>query len=402
MDGDYETQMRDYDDRSEVEEEEPDRHSAQGNANAYNRKDEEDDDGGDGYASGRLTEKRKSSVSSPLTETSSWKDSSPPAASAPAPQAPVATSSTPHAPSTAVGGRARKMSMKAKQLAGIQTAPPPTTSTSKKSTTKGKQKAQAVSTGSNKRKRAQEDESEEEDEYDDQEDEEVNVDEGDEEEEARFSDEYDGYEEDERPARAKKGRGGAGAGSRGSKAREREKEKDIVPILKRAKFEGNPAAVNLTTAATKRSRTKKLAGEDLTVDIMDDSGTPEPSSIGSPAAAAATEGAKIDTPAISTPAAKKRKLPTIKKLKGTASLGGAGVSGSGPGTGPSTPSSGVGNKPLLPPSAVTSIGAGKPGAADVRARTTAGTDLDLSNPSLYAELFKNVSSLKSLILLAGC
>lgn len=385
-DGDYESRMRDYDDQSEVEGGEDSRYLVQGNANVYHEEEEEED--GDGYAGGRLSRKRTDSVSSPLT-VMSWKDSSPPPMTA---QAPVTTPSASHAPS-ATGGRARKMSLKAKQMAGIRTPIPPTTTT-KRSSSKGKQKTRPPSTSSNKRKLRKEDESEEEEEYNDDDDEDVDEDEDEDEEdeEARFSDDNGDYEEDEPPARGKKGRGGGG-GERGSKARGKEKEKDMTPIPKKAKFEGNSAAAGSTATATKRSRVKKTVGEDSVVDIMEDSGTPEPSSIGSPATTAATDGAKADIPTNSAPVAKKRKLPTIKKLKSTTSLGG-GAGGSGTVTGPSTPSSGVGNKPppLPPAGAVAGSGASKSGIADARMRTIAATDLDLSNPSLYAELFKNVSS----------
>ncbi|KAF5358134.1 hypothetical protein D9756_001574 [Leucocoprinus leucothites] len=382
---DYEAQMRDYD-GARREEEVPEDNAG------YTGRDEaaymEDDDGADGYAGGRLSKKRRASVSSPLTG-SSWRDSSPPAASAPAQTSTAIPSSSGHAQPSA-RGRVRRPSMKARQMTS--------TATTKKSTTKGKHKAQSAS--SSKRKRKQGEESEDEEEYNDYEDEEVNVDED--EEEARLSDNYDDYEEEERPTRGKKGRGGGGKGSK-----TREKEKDMAPILKKAKLEGNPGAVSstatttTTATSTKRPRAKKATGEDTIVDIMDETGTPDPSSIGSPAATNATDGGKDDTPASSAPPAKKRKLPTIKKLKSTASLGGVGGSSGGTGTGPSTPSSGMatGSKPPglppPPPGGVAGNGVNILGIAEgskPRPKTNATSDLDLSNPSLYAELFKNPGS----------
>lgn len=320
----------------------------------------------DRYETARsLGKKRRTSLSSPL---SSRMDSSPP------PTAAVASSS--------LGGRSRKISLKAKYLTSTSTLAAKTKSAS---SAKGKQKANASAAGSNKRKRQDEDENEEE--YQNFEDEEVEIE--DEEEEARFSDDYEDYE-DERPPRGKKGRGGKGGRAR---EREKDKDKDMLPILKKAKFEGNAAVVG-STIASKRTRTKKLTGEDSVVDIVDETPTPEPSSTGSPAATNPTmETGKDDNVPSAAPPQKKRKLPTIKKLKSSASQGG--------GTGPSTPSSvmATGNKqPVLPPpppGGVAGNGVNKLGIADssksMRPKTNTTIDLDLSNPSLYAELFKNVS-----------
>jgi hypothetical protein len=268
--------------------------------------------------------------------------------------------------------------------------PAPTT---KRSTAKGKQKA-LISTSSSKRKRKEE-ESDEEEEYHSYEDE--DLEEGDEDDETRLSEESDDCEE---PAKGKKRRGSSGG--RGT-AREiqREKDKDMVPILKKAKFEGNLTTPSPTS--TRRPRAKKQTGEDAVVDIIDDAETPEPSSLTSPTTIAGADGSKGDTStANSAPPGKKRKLPMIKKLKNTASLSGA-VSATvgGTGTGPSTPSSGLaqgGKSATLPQPSSSGITGGAvsklgiiPAGGSTRPKANATSDLDLSNPSLYAELFKNVS-----------
>lgn len=334
-------------------------------------KDDEEDSHGE--YEGRHGKKRRS----PVSFSPSGTHSSPP------PSTGVAGSSSDHAPPA---GKARKMSMKAKYIASQASTSTPTSVSKKASSSKGKQKASH--SGMNKRKRRQE-EDEEEEEYQDFE--ELDVEE--EEEEARFSDDYEEDEEDERPSRGKKGRGGGGRGGGGKvKEREREKEKDMAPILKKAKFEGNSTTLG-SAAGTKRPRTKKPVGEDSLVDIVGDSGTPEPSSIGSPTANLTNEGTKDDNVSSSAPPLKKRKLPTIKKLKNSTSVGGSG--------GPSTPSSttATGSKPPAlpppPPSGVAVNGVNKLGIVEgnkpTRPKTNATSDLDLSNPSLYAELFKNVS-----------
>lgn len=251
----------------------------------------------------------------------------------------------------------------------------------KKPTLKGKQKADK------RKKRSTEGEVDEED-YEDEDESEGEVELDDEEDdEARFSDDYE--EEDKRPSRGKRGR----TGGRGGQGKDKAKEKDVAPILKKTKFEGNYTATT-STGGTKRLRTKRGA-EDVLVDVVGDSGTPEPSSIGSPTTTNPTIEVNKDDNASSSaqPPLKKPKLPTIKKLKTAASTGG--------GTGPSTPTSvtGMGGKPpTLPPPPPSGSAAGNKlgiseGTKPARPKTNTTSDLDLSNPSLYAELFKNVSAL---------
>ncbi len=262
-------------------------------------------------------------------------------------------------------------------------------SVTKKSTARGKQKGQnQASAAANKRKKKLEEDEDDEEDYEDEDEEDIEV-EDEEDDEAIISDEYE-EEEDKRPSRGKKGR----AGGRGGQGKEKAKEKDMTPILKKAKFEGSHTAV-ASAGATTRPRTKRGA-EDMLVDIIGDTETPEPSSIGSPTTTNPTvEGSKDDNASTSIqPPPKKPKLPTIKKLKSSASVGG--------GTGPTTPTSNttVGSKPSAlppppPPNSATGTGTNKLGISDntksARPKTNATSDLDLSNPSLYAELFKNVS-----------
>ncbi|KAJ3551756.1 hypothetical protein NP233_g13018 [Leucocoprinus birnbaumii] len=386
---DYDARTEDYSnsrrEEEEEEEEEAEEEENSGRADSteeiHDARDEQQDDDEDdnGRTGGRLSKKPRGSIFSLFT----WSDSPP----SPAHRHPMVPYPSIYTDSN-IGGRTRRPSSKAKQMAtGTSTT---STSTAKKS--KGKRKPQVSESTRNSRSRKEVawSEGESEEEYNGHEDEEVNVDEDEEEDEARLTDDYD-VSEEERPARGKKGRGAKGG-------KGREKGADMAPILKKAKFEGNPAAssTTATTAGTKRSRGKKVAGEDTIVDIMDEYGTPDPSSIGSPTATTATDGGKDDTPASSAPPAKKRKLPTIKKVKTAASLGAAGSGSSG--TGPSTPVSGsaTGGKPpvgLPPPQSGGIAGSGVSilGIAETKARpkTNMASDLDLSNPSLYAELFKN-------------
>jgi len=243
------------------------------------------------------------------------------------------------------------------------------TSSIKKVTVKGKQKGQS----SGKWKRRQESDSGDEEYHED----EVNVDEGDEEDEARYSYDYDGDEERDHSRRRKQGRRGGG----GDESRTRDKDKN-EDVAKNVKFEGISSA-STTTTMTKRPRARKPIGEDTVADVVDETDTFNPSNIGSPSATNVDEDCKVDGIGGSALPAKKRKLPTIKKLKNILNSG-----GSGPST---APSMGVGSKPpTLPPSGGVT-GNKHTEVSKSRPKANATSDLDLSNPSLYAELFKNVS-----------
>jgi len=245
------------------------------------------------------------------------------------------------------------------------------TASTKRVKAKGKQKGQS----SGKWKRRQRDDSGDEEYYEG----EVNVDEGDEEDEARYSCDH---EEGDHSRRRKQGR----RGGVGDETRTRDQNKD-EDEAKNVKFEGVPSASSstnalTTTAMTKRPRTRKPTDEDAVVDVVDETATLDPSNIGSPSATNVNEGGKDDGPGGLSLLAKKRKLPTIKKLKNTTS--------SGPSTVPSS-LMGPGSKPpTLPPSGGVT-GNKHAEVSKARPKANATSDLDLSNPSLYAELFKNVS-----------
>ena len=336
-----------------------------GNTNVYMEGNDDNNGDGNGHGGERLSRIRKTSDSSPFT--SSWRNGSSSGVPLPPPN-PVATSSSSHHTQKNVK---RKPTIRVRQMAVA-------TANTKKVMAKGKQKVQ----GSNKRKRKQGDDSGDQEYNDDYEVDEVNVDETDEEGEARFSSDYEGYQQEEQPVRGKQGRGGEGGD--GSKTRDKDKDKD-KDVAKNAKFEG---ISSVSTAGTRRSRTRKSPGEDTVVDVVDETDILDPLNTGSPTAA--NEGGEDDAPASSALPMKKRKLPTIKKLKSTASLGGAG---------PSTPSSmTVTGSKLAPPPPGCATGNKHTEVSKARPKANATSDLDLSNPSLYAELFKNVSLLDRLLL----
>ena len=336
-----------------------------GNTNVYMEGNDDNNGDGNGHGGERLSRIRKTSDSSPFT--SSWRNGSSSGVPLPPPN-PVATSSSSHHTQKNVK---RKPTIRVRQMAVA-------TANTKKVMAKGKQKVQ----GSNKRKRKQGDDSGDQEYNDDYEVDEVNVDETDEEGEARFSSDYEGYQQEEQSVRGKQGRGGEGGD--GSKTRDKDKDKD-KDVAKNAKFEG---ISSVSTAGTRRSRTRKSPGEDTVVDVVDETDILDPLNTGSPTAA--NEGGEDDAPASSALPMKKRKLPTIKKLKSTASLGGAG---------PSTPSSmTVTGSKLAPPPPGCATGNKHTEVSKARPKANATSDLDLSNPSLYAELFKNVSLLDRLLL----
>lgn len=357
---DYETRTRDRDSREEEDTEEEEmsaRSDARGNASAYMENNEDDNDG---YGSERLSRTRRTSDSSSFTF-SRRNDSSPGVPTEP-PQISVPTSSSNNRTVR------RKPSMRVKEKAV-------TTASTKQVTAKGKQKGQS----SGRWKRRQGDDSGDEEYHED----EVNVDEEDEEDETRY------YEERDQSRRKKQGRR-AGDGDE-SRTRDKDKDKDVA---KNVKFEGIPSALSstnalTTTTMTKRTRTRKPTGEDAVVDVVDETETLDPLNNGSPSATNVNEGGKDDDPGGLALPAKKRKLPTIKKIKNT-------TGGSGPSAAPNS-LVGAGSKPpTLPPSG--GVTGNKPTeVSKARPKTNATSDLDLSNPSLYAELFKNVSFFKLVI-----
>ena len=362
---DYETRTRDRDGREEDTEEEEmsarsdTRNKKRGNTSAYMESNEDDNCDNDGYGSERLSRTRGMSDSSSLTF--SRRNGSPSGVPTEPPQISVATSSSNNRTVR------RKSSMRVKEKAVA-------TARTKKVTAKGKQKGQS----SGKWKRRQGDDSGDEEYHEG----EVNVDEDDEEDEVRYSCDY---EEGDQSRRRKQGRRGGDDDE--SRTRDKDKDKDVA---KNVKFEGISSALSSTNASTttpmtKRPRPRKPTSEDAVAVVVDETDTFDPLNNGSPNATNVNEGGKDDGPRGLTLPAKKRKLPTIRKVKNTTSSGGSGPS--------AAPSSlvGAGSKPqTLPPSG--GVTGNKPiEVSKARPKANATSDLDLSNPSLYAELFKNVS-----------
>jgi len=173
----------------------------------------------------------------------------------------------------------------------------------KKVTAKGKKKGQS----SGNWKRRQGDDSGDEEYHEG----EVNVDEDDEEDEVRYS--FD-YEEGDQSRRRKQGRRGGDDDE--SRTRDKDKNKDVA---KNVKFEGISSALSstntsTTTTMTKRPRTRKPTSEDAAV-VVDETDTLDPLNNGSPSATNVNEGGKDDGPGGLALPAKKRKLPTIRKIK---------------------------------------------------------------------------------------
>jgi hypothetical protein len=170
---------------------------------------------------------------------------------------------------------------------------------------------------------------------------------------------------------SKRGAGMKGKATKGGKGKKKPEPKEITarderkrPIQDSTEPAGAPAA--------KRARTKpaQKPGADVVVDIMGDTpaGTPPP---------------REDA----TPAPAKKKLPPIKKNKPLTGASAASVPAAS-GAGTSTPSIPAKPVPLspeeskLPPPVV--------GAGARKATLPFSTDVDLSNPTMYAQLFKSV------------
>jgi hypothetical protein len=170
---------------------------------------------------------------------------------------------------------------------------------------------------------------------------------------------------------SKRGAGTKGKATKGGKGKKKPEPKEITarderkrPIQDSTEPAGAPAA--------KRARTKpaQKPGADVVVDIMGDTpaGTPPP---------------REDA----TPAPAKKKLPPIKKNKPLTGASAASVPAAS-GAGTSTPSIPAKPVPLspeeskLPPPVV--------GAGARKATLPFSTDVDLSNPTMYAQLFKSV------------
>ncbi|KAF9532980.1 hypothetical protein CPB83DRAFT_903461 [Crepidotus variabilis] len=181
--------------------------------------------------------------------------------------------------------------------------------------------------------------------------------------EERTDEDY--YSEDER---RKKGKGKASGGSRGTK---RKANVELEGSSARPAFERK-----LSVDTRKKNKSSVKADESLQslLDFSESVPTPDPSEkFSSPVVPSQSLDSPVPTPTIPAPAPpKKLKLPTIKKTKlpGTTS---------GPATGgTSTPTSAT-PKTKLP----LDLGIGSN-----RKAHNATTDLDLSNKSIYQELFK--------------
>ncbi|CAA7271701.1 unnamed protein product [Cyclocybe aegerita] len=161
--------------------------------------------------------------------------------------------------------------------------------------------------------------------------------------------------DDERPAKGK-GKANAAAARKGVKRKPKADPVEIArpPPEKKKTLE--------SAAPAKRRPRPSLKIDDTLIDVVgDEVATPE---ISSPAAK--------DSP-VPTTVPKKLKLPTIKKNK---------LPGS---TGVNTPNSATVAKPTKPP---LELGGNKLTIGEVRKTRIANTDLDLSNKSIYEELFK--------------
>jgi len=174
--------------------------------------------------------------------------------------------------------------------------------------------------------------------------------------------------EEEKPKQSKgKGKAAAAASKGGKRKAKADPLENVRPALERK--------ISVDSAGASKKKTRPaLQIEDTLIDVVGDSqSTSDPSTAierSSPATV------KRDSP-VPTPAPlKKLKLPTIKKTKL-------------PGSGVATPTSATSAaKPKLP---LEIGGASKTG--DIRKTQRAGVDLDLSNKSIYQELFKTVGQI---------
>jgi hypothetical protein len=190
-------------------------------------------------------------------------------------------------------------------------------------------------------------------------------------------DDDDDYEKERKPQKGPTRQRGAPRGRRPKGARGRApREPKELPAKDERKDAPPPSAVQEDQDGhAKRSRlTESRTDEPASnIDVVDEAATtPRQSTV---PATTAPEPAKEATP----PPPKKRKLPVIKKTKTTSAQTPLATS--------STPTA-----PPKPPTAPEPV-KGPPGDVHKPTRVAAGTtDFDLRKPSVYAELFKSVSS----------